>query len=154
MTNKNLDKYLGRQFVYGVTDCYTLFRDFYKDELGIELPNFARYEGWWNDGLNLYADNMPKHGFYLLPQGEELIYGDVILVCLCSPVPSHSAIYIGENKILHHVQDHLSCISPYRGIFKNCTASIWRHESRKDIKPERKLYGVKEEDNRDATIAI
>ena len=154
MIDKNLDKYLGRPFVYGVTDCYTLFRDFYINEFGIEFPNFARYDGWWNDGLNLYADNMPKHGFYLLPQGEELMYGDVILVCLCAPVPSHAAIYIGENKILQHVQDHLSGIAPYRGIFRNCTASIWRHESRKNIKPERKLYGAQEKNSGDNTIAL
>lgn len=151
---KDLSKYIGRHFVYGVTDCYTLFRDFYREEFNIDLPNFARYDGWQNDGLNLYADNMPKHGFYLVPQGEPLMYGDVILVCLCSPVPCHSAIYIGENKILHHVQDHLSCISPYRGVFKNCTASIWRHESRKNLKIERKTYGVREENPQEATVTL
>lgn len=151
---KDLSKYLGRQFEYGVTDCYTLFRDFYKNEFGIELPNFARYDGWQNDGLNLYADNMPKHGFYLLEQGEELMYGDVILVCLYSSVPCHSAIYVGENKILHHVQDHLSSISPYRGVFRNCTASIWRHESRKNIKPERKIYGNSEGNEGNSTVSL
>ena len=151
---RNLSKYVGRRFEYGITDCYTLFRDFYKNEFGIDLPNFARYDGWQNDGLNLYADNMPKHGFYLLGQGEQLMYGDVILVCLYSPVPCHAAIYIGENKILHHVQDHLSSISPYRGVFKNCTASIWRHESRKNILPERKNYGITEEDEGNATISL
>ena len=151
---KDLSKYIGRKFVYGVTDCYTLFRDFYKEEFGINMRDYARYDGWQEDGLNLYADNMPKEGFYLLPQGEPLIYGDVILVCLYSSVPCHAAIYVGENKILHHVQDHLSSSSPYKGVFRNCTASIWRHESRRNVKIERKTYGVTEEDNRDATVSL
>lgn len=151
---KNLSQYLGRPFVFGVTDCYTLVRDFYKNEFGIELTNYARYDGWWNDGLNLYVDNIRKEGFFLLQQGEELRYGDVILMCLSSPVPSHAAIYVGNNKVLHHVQNRLSRVDDYRGMFRNFTASIWRHESLRDKLPERKEYEiVKKAEERD-TIAL
>lgn len=151
---KDLSKYLGRTFVFGVTDCYTLTRDFYKNEFDIELTDYARYDGWWNDGLNLYADNIRKEGFFLLQQGEELRYGDLILMCLSAPVPSHAAIYVGNNKVLHHVQNRLSRIDDYRGMFRNFTASIWRHEKLKDKVPERKEYEIiKKAEERD-TISL
>lgn len=57
-------------------DCYTLFRDFYRLS-GCELPNFEHPDYWWEDGLNLYLDNMEKCGF---EQVKEPQIGDVILI--------------------------------------------------------------------------
>lgn len=132
---KDLSKYVGRAFVHGDTDCYGLIRDFYKDEFGIELTNYARNDGWWNEGQNLYIDNFKKEGFYLLDDMEESQFGDLFLIALGCSVASHGAIYIGENKILQHVQDHLSSIDRYMGVFKNCTLARIRH---KDVGKERK----------------
>ncbi len=53
----------GRRFEYGVTDCYTLFRDAYH-LAGIEMPDFHRGDDWWRHGQNLYLDNMEATGFY------------------------------------------------------------------------------------------
>jgi len=125
---KDLSKYLGREFVHGTTDCYSLIRDFYKDEFGIELRDYARPDYWWNKGQNLYIDNFRKEGFYLLDDLEEPQYGDIFLIALGCSVASHGAIYIGENKILQHVQDHLSSIDRYMGVFKNCTLARIRHK--------------------------
>ncbi len=52
----------GRRFEYGVTDCYTLFRDAYH-LAGIEMPDFHRGDDWWRHGQNLYLDNMEATGF-------------------------------------------------------------------------------------------
>lgn len=128
-------KYTGRKFVHGVTDCYSLIRDFYKNEYGIELNDYNRENFWWDHGKNLYMDNFRNEGFYLLGDSDETQVGDVFLIALGSEVPCHGAIYIGENKILQHVQDHLSSIDRYMGVFKNFTVARIRH---KDVKPERK----------------
>lgn len=53
---------LGRQFVHGVTDCYSLFRDAYH-LTGINLPDFERHDDWWRHGEELYLDNMESNGF-------------------------------------------------------------------------------------------
>ena len=135
-----IDKYLGRPFVAGITDCYSLVRDFYKEEFGIELTNYARYDGWWNDGLNLYVDNFKKEGFYVVDDSEEFLYGDLFLIALNSPVPCHAAIYVGDNKVLHHVQNRLSKIDVYKGLWRNFTLLRIRHNSRRGMKPERKEY--------------
>ena len=52
---------IGRDFKHGEMDCYTLFRDFYRLS-GCNLPDFERDDYWWEDGFNLYLDNMAKHG--------------------------------------------------------------------------------------------
>lgn len=139
---KNYSDYLGKEFEPGINDCYTIVRDFYKKEFNIDLPNFARYDGWWNDGLNLYMQHAREVGFYLLDDLDKPIVGDVYLMCLQSPVPSHAAVWVGENKILHHVQNRLSRIDEYRGVFRNFTVSRWRHESLKNKEPERKEYEI------------
>lgn len=136
---KDLSKYVGRPFVHGDTDCYGLIRDFYKDEFNIELTNYARVDHWWNKGQNLYMDNFRKEGFYLLDELDEPQYGDIFLIALGCSVASHGAIYVGENKILQHVQDHISSIDRYMGVFKNCTLARIRHKS---LGKERKVnYG-------------
>ena len=83
-------------------DCYTLFRDFYRLS-GREFPDFERQEYWWEDGFNLYLDNMDKHGF---EQVSEPQIGDVILISIGSDVPNHAAIYVGEQMVLQN--DYLS----------------------------------------------
>lgn len=137
--NEDLSKYLGREFVHGTTDCYSLIRDFYKNEFNIELRDYARADFWWNNGQNLYMENFKKEGFYQLDDLEEPQFGDIFLIALGCSVASHGAIYIGENKILQHVQDHLSSIDRYMGVFKNCTLARIRHRLVEDER--KKEYG-------------
>lgn len=55
---------IGRTFAHGVTDCFSLIVDYYKRELGIQLPNFERHDNWWNDGhSDLYTEGFEKAGF-------------------------------------------------------------------------------------------
>lgn len=138
---RDFSKYLGRKFEFGSNDCYGLFRDFYKNEFGIELRDYARYDGFWKDGKNLYMDNFRKEGFYLVDETEPLQFGDVFLIALGCSIASHAAIYIGERKILHHVQGKLSSIDKYCGVYKNCTLARIRH---KDVdKFRREEYALK-----------
>ena len=80
MYDKKLDKYIGKKFNHGKSDCYSLIREFYKDEFGLELTDYARPDYWWNNGGNLYMDNFQNEGFRLLGDNEELQYGDVLLI--------------------------------------------------------------------------
>lgn len=129
MYDKKLDKYIGKKFNYGKVDCYSLIREFYKDEFGLELTDYARPDYWWNNGGNLYMDNFRNEGFRLLGDNEELQYGDVLLIALGCSVASHGAIYIGNNLILQHCQNHISSIDRYMGVFKDRTLAKVRHKS-------------------------
>lgn len=115
---------LGREFVHGITDCYTLFRDAYM-LANIDMFNYERQEDWWSNGENLYLDLLPVIGF---EQVQDVQKGDIILICLGSRVPNHAAIYLGDQMILHHCPKRLSTRDLYNGYWLKYTHSIWRHK--------------------------
>lgn len=117
---------IGREFKHGITDCYTLFRDAYHIS-GLDFPNFNREDDWWNNGQELYLDNMKPNGFYQINLSEIQI-GDVILFSLNSRSANHAAIYIGNNSILHHLPKRLSKRDLFSGYWLNNYHSIWRHK--------------------------
>ncbi|WP_442903092.1 C40 family peptidase [Gilliamella sp. Bif1-4] len=117
---------LGREFKHGVTDCYALFRDAYH-LCGFDFPNFHRDDDWWDDGQNLYLDNMQANGFHQVSISS-LQDGDVILFPLNSKTVNHAAIYIGNNFILHHLPRRLSKRDLFSGYWIKNYHSIWRHK--------------------------
>lgn len=119
---------LGREFHHGIADCYSLVRDYYREELNIELPDFERQWEWWERGDNLYMDNFEKVGFVKVDPST-LRKHDAIIMQVASPVPNHAAVFIGDNRIVHHVTNRLSSRDVYGGWFRNCTAAIVRHRS-------------------------
>ena len=121
--------YVGRQFAFGVVDCYTLVRDWYAREYGIQLRDYDRRDKFWEHGENLYMDNFANEGFSEIPVAD-VQPGDLILMNVCSLVPNHAAIYLGDQLILHHVQQRLSSRDVYGGYYWKNTACALRHESR------------------------
>ena len=121
--------YVGREFVFGVVDCYSLCRDWYGREFGLQLSDYQRRDKFWERGENLYLDNFHHEGFHQVPF-EGLQYGDALLMQLGSMLPNHAAIYVGDQQILHHVQGRLSSRDVLGGYYVKSTAMVLRHESR------------------------
>ncbi len=119
---------VGRQFHHGVLDCYTLIRDWYAQERGVELPDFLRTDAWWERGQNLYLEGFPRAGFRSVPL-ESMSHGDVLLMQIQSPVPNHAAIYLGDGMILHHLYGRLSSRDVFGGYFQHVTTHCLRHAS-------------------------
>lgn len=126
--------YVGREFVHGLVDCYSLCRDWYKREWGLELRDYNRRDQWWDRGENMYLDNFMKEGFHEIPLAD-LERGDAVLMQLSSPVPNHAAIYLGDQMVLHHIQGRLSSRDVYGGYYLKSTAKALRHESRQGLRP-------------------
>lgn len=118
---------IGRQYVHGSQDCYTLVRDWYALE-GLCLPDFDRSDQWWNAGQDLYVDNFERCGFVEIDPSE-LDYGDAILMAVSSPVPNHAAVYIGDNRIIHHAHNRLSGREVYGDFWRNLTTHVLRNEN-------------------------
>lgn len=116
----------GRQFSHGVLDCLTLIQDYYRREMGITLKDYPREFEWWLRGKDYYTERFEDCGFVRV---SELQIHDVILMRVSSPVPNHGAIYLGNNRILHHVQGRLSCKEVYGGWWQKMTTGILRHGS-------------------------
>jgi proteasome lid subunit RPN8/RPN11 len=121
--------YVGREFVFGLVDCYSLCRDWYGREFGLNLRDYERRDQFWKRGENLYLDNFANEGFREVPVAE-LQRGDAILMQIESPLPNHAAIYLGDQMILHHAQGRLSSRDLYGSYYVKSTAKALRHESR------------------------
>ncbi len=126
---------LERQFVHGVVDCYTLVRDYYARELGIELPDFERADDWWNHGGDLYRQNFGAAGFAAV-EGEPRLH-DVLLMQVAARVPNHAAVWVGSDpampgtapRILHHLYGRLSGHDVWGGDWARRTTAVLRHRS-------------------------
>jgi proteasome lid subunit RPN8/RPN11 len=118
---------IGRPFVYGVHDCYSLVLDFYQRELGITLKHYPRDDrwGWWKQGEDLYAERFAECGFVSVETPEP---NDLILMQVESPVANHLAVYLGDNIMLHHIMGQLSRREVFGGYWQKHTVKFLRYQ--------------------------
>lgn len=119
---------VGRTFVHGVHDCYSLIRDYYARELKLELPDFEREERWWDKGQDLYRRFFAQAGFSAV-ETSALEPNDVILMRIRSEDPNHGAVYLGQNRMLQHMMDRLSERTIYGGWYRRKTTHVLRHRN-------------------------
>lgn len=111
---------IGREYIHGALDCFTIVKDYYARELGVEIDDFERIDLWWeteNDGKSLYTDNFKSQGFI---EVDTLQKHDVIL-CRVQPTKhvNHALIYLGNNSDLSSETsepvrgDHIVLHHPY-----------------------------------------
>ena len=74
-------------------------------EFGLQLRDHPRRDQWWEQGQNLYLDNLKKKAFAKSRRGAAT--RRCFVDNLQSPVPNHAAIYLGDQQVLHHVQGRL-----------------------------------------------
>lgn len=124
---------VGRVFSHGTLDCYSLVRDYYLEILGITLPDFPRFDKWWDkefmkgEPLNLYVDNFAKAGFVAVDRPPKL--HDVILMQVKSDIVNHAAVYLGDEVVLQHFHGRLSSRDVYGGAWLKITRYVleYRH---------------------------
>ena len=118
---------LGRPWVWGVTDCWSLVRDWYKQEKNIELKDYERKMTPMEFLENPLFENYAwRTGFRELRPEEKLEKGDVLLMSIMHPTLNHVAIFLGD-MVLHHLADRLSCREPYSEWLLKCTGKRYRY---------------------------
>ena len=122
--------YIGRQFIYGVSDCVNLVVDYYQQELGIALDDSIHLaRDWYQDVANYdrLKNALIQRGFALV---DDLKANDVIVMQLGGQCPNHLAVYLGDNRILHHASETgLSRAEMYGAYWRHNTAFYLRHEA-------------------------
>ena len=112
----NINKWIGIPYIVFESDCWSIVRNFAKDELGIEYPQFF-YDTSNNDqvaqGVMLSVDALGQRW----KQVDEYQLGDVILFRICGFV-RHCGLYLQDGDFLHSLEGRHSCI-------ENLTDSNW-----------------------------
>ena len=112
----------GRPFRHGATDCYSLIRDYYHEKLNIDLPDFARAWEWWKTS-DLLSDAFRSAGFRRLSAEEVKKPNDLVCIGVKTPRAHHCAIYLGNDKIIHHPGG----ARPYDPLCKPRIESVYRY---------------------------
>lgn len=122
--------YLERPYVWGVFDCWLLCRDYLKREFGVHLDELPELHvpKWWETGVDILGDNYKAQNLVRLEEGTEPKKGDIFFMQMSGSVPNHCAVYIGDDMIMHHQQDRLSCRTIYGGYFAKHTTHHLRHK--------------------------
>lgn len=118
---------LRRPYVHGLYDCFSIVRDYYARELGIQINDYERSQHWYEDATHqdLYAENFKAEGFVVVPNGKNNLQRHDVLLCRLgnSHFINHALIYLGDDAsltseetdefvgkpaVLHHNEDELS----------------------------------------------
>lgn len=133
---------IGREFVHGITDCYSLIRDVFRlgkdalkeqgvtDEWPMDpvfMADVPRSDAWWeHEDRDLYSELFESRGFHKIA-ASEVLPGDVFLGSVKSKKLNHGGVYIGNDLIIHHLPTKLSVRSP-AGLWARA-AKLWiRHK--------------------------
>lgn len=120
--------YEGRQWIYGIHDCYAILRDFYAREFGIVLDDFERgAEGEWEaDEWRMFVNNYAAQGFVEIDRPERK--GDFLLMQLNAPSPNHAGVVSEEGwTFYHHLMNRRSEKTVYGGYWARITTKVLRH---------------------------
>jgi proteasome lid subunit RPN8/RPN11 len=116
---------LGREWVWGAQDCWTLARDWYAEQ-GTVLPDWPRparasefeeapmFEGRWEEA-----------GFEQIDPAD-MREGDAVLMAIGNTRLNHVGVYVGDQMLLHHLRGRLSSRDLYGGWLQNCTGWVGR----------------------------
>ena len=118
---------IGRHWVWGITDCWSLVRDWYKEKLGITLRDWDRPttpEEFIEKPM--FEKCAWRTGFRQLRPDEKLENGDLLFMSIMATGLNHVAIFL-DGDVLHHLADRISCKEPYNQWLLKCTGMRLRY---------------------------
>ena len=121
---------IGRQWTWGVTDCWSLVRDWYAEEWQLDLRDWPRTASTLEFNENPIFDTSWKATGFVEIGCDELERGDALLMALDAPKLNHCAVYLGDQMILHHMRGRLSSRDVFGGYYQKATGRYLRHISK------------------------
>lgn len=125
---KNFYPLIGRDYIFGVKDCFEALRDWLGQE-GINIPPREPFEeGFYEKHLNYFSED------YILNWNHKKVEGppkkdDVLIFQINSKLANHCGVYIGNELFYHHAIDRLSCRESLYPFWIKYLVGIYRHET-------------------------
>lgn len=91
----------GRKFIHGVSDCYSLGRDYYRLHHDHDIGEVPRNWQWWDEGVDLIGHLAEERGFIDVSLSD-IQEGDALLISIGHNFAHHCAIYLGNDLMIHH----------------------------------------------------
>ena len=118
---------IGRQWVWGVTDCWSLVRDYYRENKNIILRDWERPTTPEEFIKNpMFEKCAADTGFAELKPEDKLQNGDLLFMSILANGLNHVAVFI-DGDVLHHLADRLSTREPYSQWLLKCTGKRYRY---------------------------
>lgn len=122
------NKYLGRNFMWYINDCYTLVQDYYYYEYGISLINHSTDFDFTKRKTNLFDEYLGLAGFTSRNYLGDIKDGEIVVISHKGRPASHLGIICGD-RILH--QDVVSISEPFH-YYEGKISMILTHNSMVD----------------------
>lgn len=122
---KNFNPLIGREYKFGVSDCFEASRDWLAQE-NINIPARIPFEDdWWEKNLNYFTEeNISSWGFVKVDSPEK---NDVLVFQVKADVPDHCGIYLGNDVFFHHAENRLSCRESILPFWHKKIVGIYRY---------------------------
>jgi cell wall-associated NlpC family hydrolase len=120
---KDLSKYIGRS--YNVYNCFDLVKEFYKDQLGLELQNYFEGE---TIPARQDIECLIKTNLGIFVKVDKPKFGDLVVIRLYG-YASHIGVCVGEGKFIHSIRTAGSCMDSLAK-YSKITEGFFRHEER------------------------
>jgi len=125
---KNFNPLLGREYKFGVTDCFEAMRDWLGSE-NIHIPPREPFEDdWWEkEGLNYFSEENIKNWNH--SKVKEVQKNDVLIFQVEAGIPNHCGVYLGNDVFFHHAVHRLSCRENLYPFWIKHLVGIYRYEA-------------------------
>lgn len=124
---KNSVELYGRDYKFGVTDCFEAARDYYQTQ-NILLPERELFEDdWWLKGLNYFSEEKLKEWKFSKVKNPQR--NDLLVFSVSSKIPNHCGVYIGNDLFFHHAVQRLSCKEHLYPFWVKSLTGIYRYEA-------------------------
>lgn len=126
--NKKDKPLYGREYEFGVNDCFEAMRDYLASQ-NINIPARAAFEDdWWDRGLDYFTDEIIKEYGYVKVTGN-MKPNDVIIFTIKANVGDHCGVYLGDDIFYHHAENRLSCRENLYPFWKKYITGVYRYDT-------------------------
>lgn len=120
--------YLKVPFEIGKNDCFSLLRNYYNNELNIQIKDYNRDNRWDIINPSIIEDNYKQEGFTRI-NISEMKKNDVILFAFNSQEASHIGIYLGNDVFLHHPRNKYPAVEFLNKNWSHRIKLVLRHKN-------------------------